>query len=46
MSLHQVPFHPKMAFVSFDDPELASKVIGSYKYKINNLSLDFEGCPL
>jgi len=48
MSLHQVPFHPKMAFVSFDDPELANKVSCSYKYKIDNLNLDFdfEGCPL
>ena len=46
MSLHQVPFHPKMAFVSFDDPELANKVCSSYKYKIDNLNLHFEGCPL
>jgi hypothetical protein len=46
MTIHQVPFHPIMAFVSFDDPELANRVSGIYKYRIDNLNLYFEGCPL
>jgi len=46
MALHQVPFHPKMAFVSFDDPELANRVSGIYKYRLDNLNLDLDGYPL
>ena len=43
MTLHQHPFQPTMAFVSFDSVELAHRVATAYKYRLPGMELALKG---
>ena len=43
MNLHQHPFHPIMAFVSFEDPELARRIASAYRYHLGGIDFSIKG---